>query len=163
MQRTADCPGCLSFRLRRHIHQLVPLKHRAVEVTAAVVVRLSADRCGDATWGRGGNHGAQRQRCPGGCRRQGRRCSSLLLSSGSLLLGGGSFLSAAAACAEPRPSAVGPGPSGPNPPRGLWPLPRSAVRRRVPRIACASGTSCTGRSGTSAMSIKTRARLLLQS
>ena len=32
-----------------------------------------------------------------------------------------------------------------------------AWRRQTPKIACASGTSCTGRSGTSARSIKTRA------
>ena len=82
-----------SFRLRRHIHELVPLKHCTVEVPAAVVVRLSADRCGDATRGEGGNHGAQRQRFPGGRRRSGSRCGgSLLLGGGSLLLGSGGLL-----------------------------------------------------------------------
>jgi hypothetical protein len=34
-----------SFRLGRHIHQFVPLKHGAKKVAAAVVIRHTADRC----------------------------------------------------------------------------------------------------------------------
>jgi hypothetical protein len=77
---------CSSFRLRRHINQLVALKSRFIEVAAAVIVLHPADRCGDATLGESDNHGAQRQRFPGSRRRR-RSRSSLLLRSGSLLLG----------------------------------------------------------------------------
>jgi hypothetical protein len=54
----------LSFRLRRHIHQSVLIKHRAIEVTAAVVVLHAADRCGDATRGKLRNGSAQRNSVP---------------------------------------------------------------------------------------------------
>jgi len=71
----------------RHVHQVVPLKHCAIVVTAAVIVLHVADRFGSATRGEGGNDSAKRQRFPGGCRRRrGRRWSGgLLLGSRRLL------------------------------------------------------------------------------
>ena len=156
----------LSFRLRRHVHQGVPLKHRAIEVPAAVVVLHAADRGGDATCGKGGHDSAQRQRRPGGGRRRsGTRCGGLLLgqrrpAAGPRRPAAGRRRPAAwrrRPAAGPRPSAAGPA--------AIWaasaawteaPTMTAHVRRRTPRIACASGTSCTGRSGTSAMSIKPR-------
>ena len=144
-------------------NQGVPLKHRAIEVPAAVVVLHAADRGG------GNPRGGRTRRCPAatGSRRLPaaaraalqqpaawpRRPAAaprpsvlgggrLLLSRGGLLLSRGRLL-------------LGLGHLGRI--RGLdWAPTTTAVLRRTPRIACASGTSCTGRSGTSAMSITTR-------
>lgn len=48
-------------RLCSHIHQLVTLKHRAIEVSATVVVFHPTHRRGGTISGQAGNHGAQRQ------------------------------------------------------------------------------------------------------
>ena len=154
-------PPVFLFRLRRHIHQGVPLKHRAIEVPAAEVVLHAADWCGDATPGEGRNDGAEWQFCPGGCSRgSGRRGSGLLLGSGSLLLGGAACCWATAVCCWAAAACCWAAAAA------CWDLAiwassiawtsapaTTAVRRRTPRTACASGTSDTYGSRTSARSI----------
>src|SRR5262245_23403206 len=80
----------LSLRIHRHVDQGVLLKHRAIEVAAAVLVFHAANRRRHASCGKSRHDGAQRQWLTGDC---GRRCDRRrLLSRGSLSLGGGSLL-----------------------------------------------------------------------
>ena len=50
----------VSFRFRSHIHQAASLIGGLVEVSAAVIVIHPARRCGNTSWGKGGNDDAQR-------------------------------------------------------------------------------------------------------
>jgi hypothetical protein len=55
-----------SFRLCRYIHQGASLIHRLVKVSAAEVVIHPTNRRRSTSWGKSGDDGPQRQRCPGG-------------------------------------------------------------------------------------------------
>ena len=131
----------LSFRLRRHINQLVPLKHRAIEVAATIIVLHPANRCGSASSGEGGDNGSQGQRFPGS---RGRRGGAV--AAACCWVVAACCWAYAACCWAAAPSAYAALPTT----TAVLRL----VRRRTPRIAWASGTSCSNSGGTIGSSMK---------